>query len=81
MAEAKNEVATTNFSSEKRAVEGTSECAGKDEEDGGGFLPQFGDFTRTNTDVTLVGGNEENGGLLALKALQFLPIDGHVVNS
>ena len=37
-------------------------CTLEDEEDSGGFLPQAGEITRTNTDVTLVGGTEENCG-------------------
>ena len=42
------------------------ECVAKDDPDGGGFWPRVGEFTRTNTDMTLVEGDEEHRGL-ALK--------------
>lgn len=38
----------------------------------------MGEFTRTNTDVTLVGGNEESCGS-ASKAACSLEVDDHIV--
>ncbi|KAM0803104.1 hypothetical protein BDR22DRAFT_819312 [Usnea florida] len=38
----------------------TLEFAGRDEEDSGGFLPREGDLRRTDTDLTLIDGNEES---------------------
>ena len=46
----------------------------KVEEACGGVLQQEGELTRTNTDVTLVDGNEEKEEL-ALKALRFVSMD------
>lgn len=60
--EAEEDVATSSCSPETKKMKGSLECVGKDEEDGGAFLPQVGEFTRTNTDVTFVGGNEESCG-------------------
>ena len=48
---------------------------GKDEEDGEGCMPRVGDaFTRTDTEVTLVDGEEESKEVV-LKALKFASID------
>ena len=60
---AENEAATWGPCSERRKSRGELvECVCKDEEDGGEFSPRVGHFTRTNTDVTLIGGNEESSG-------------------
>ena len=66
---------TSVSSSERLGGRGIIEDVGKDEEDGEGYLPQMGDgFTRTNTEVTLVDGDEESREV-ALKALKFASID------
>ena len=72
---AQDEVAASGSSSERSGGREIVEYMGKDEEDGEGCLPQVGDgFTRTNTEVTLVDGDEESKEV-ALKALQFASID------
>ncbi len=76
VAEAKSEVPTSSSSSERRRQSETFEGVSEDEEDRGGPLPQVGEFMRTNTDVTLIGGNEESCDL-ALKAQWFLPVEHH----
>ena len=57
----------SGFSAKERGGKGEIEFVGKDEDDSGGFLPRAGELTRANTDMTLVGTNEEIGGL-AVKA-------------
>ena len=73
-AEAK--VPTSSSSSERRRQSETFEGVREDEEDRGGPLPQVGELMRTNTDVTLIGGDEESCDL-TLKAQWFLPVDYH----
>lgn len=69
-------VAASDSSSERLGGMEMVEYMGKDEEDGEACLPQVGDgFTRTNTEVTLVDGDEESKEV-ALKALKFGSIDG-----
>ena len=79
-----DEMSGSSSSSEKTSKREISECVGKEnedkDEDGGSFLPQVGEFTRTNTDVTLVDGNEESGEV-ALKELQFVSVNDQAVPS
>lgn len=74
----------SSSSSEKTSKREMFECVGKEnkdkDEDGGSFPPQVGEFTRTNTDVTLVDGNEESGEV-ALKELKFVSVNDQAVPS
>ena len=74
----------SSSSSEKPSKREMFECVGKEnedkDEDGGSFLPQVGEFTRTNTDVTLVDGNEESREV-ALKELKFVSVNDQTVPS
>ena len=59
--DAEDEVAESNLSiMEIGCQRRTLEFVGRDEEDSGGFLPLVGDLRRTDTDSTLIGGNEES---------------------
>ena len=70
-----DKMAASRSSSERMGGMESVEYVGKDEEDGEGCLPQMGDgFTRTNTEITLVDGDEESAEV-ALKALKFAAID------
>ena len=72
---AEDKVAASDSSSGRLGGMKMVEYRGKDEEDGEGCLPQVGDgFTRTNTEVTLVDGDEESTEG-ALKALKFASND------
>ena len=72
---AEDRVAALDSSSERLGGMKMVEYMGKDEEDDEGCLPQVGDrFTRTNTEVTLVDGDEESTEG-ALKVLKFASID------
>lgn len=51
---AENEMAASSASLECLGERGKLECEGEGEEDGEGISPQVGEFTRTNTDMTLV---------------------------
>lgn len=62
IAEAEIEVSTSSLSLQRGSKREIIEWVRKDEEDGGIVLPHVGKFTRTNTDVPLIGGNEESCG-------------------
>ena len=82
-----DEISGSSSSSEKTSKREMSKWVGKEnedkDEDGGSFLPQVGEFTRTNTDVTLVDGSEESeeSGEVALKELKFVSVDDQAVRS
>lgn len=85
-----DEMCGSSSSSEKTSKREMFECVGKEnedkDEDGGSFLPQVGEFTRTNTDVTLVDGSEESeeseeSGEVALKELKLVSVDDQAVRS
>ena len=72
---AEDKLAPSGSSTERLGGREIVEYVGRDEEDGERCLPQVGDgFTRTNTEVTLVDGDEESKEV-ALKALKFASID------
>lgn len=77
----------SSSSSEKTSKREMFECVGKEnedkDEDGGSLLPQVGEFTRTNTDVTLVDGSEESEetGEVALNELKLVCVDDQAVRS
>ena len=81
---AEDEISGPSSSSEKTNKREMFECVGKENEDkdegGRRFLPQVGEFTRTDTDVTLVEGSEETGEV-TLKELKFISIDDRAVPS
>ena len=58
----KDDVATSSLSPDRRDGKRILKFVGMDTEDGAGFLRQVGEITRTDTDVTLVGGNGESSG-------------------